>query len=132
MPTLRSAKRPQRAAAKSAVAKMSGAKKVAKKSAAKKKSPAFKYNRDVRLSAKRAKAVDKNCVCKVGSKTFRPFQLGSRTQVKSGNKKAVVPKEWLAGGARRKSGARRSGARKSGARRSGARKSGARRSGARK
>jgi hypothetical protein len=117
MPTLRSAKRPQRAAAKSAVAKMSGAKKVAKKSPAKKKkSPAFKYNRDVRLSAKRAKAVDKNCVCKVGNTTFRPFQLGSRTQVKSGNKKVVVPKEWLAGGARRKSGARKSGARRSGAR----------------
>jgi colicin import membrane protein len=109
----------------------------AKKAAAAKS--AFKYDRNIRLSEKLAAAVDEKCVCKLGNKTFKPFQLGSRTQVNRGTKQAVVPAQWLAGGARKspkRSGARkspkRSGARKSPKRRSGARKSPKRRSGARK
>ena len=132
MPVLRSAKRPASKVAAAKIAQQSGGKKSgAKKSGAK----SFKYNRDVRLSAKRAAAVDKNCECKVGNKTFKPFQLGSRTQVKRGTKKALVPADWLAGGARKspkRSGARKSPKRRSGARKSPKRRSGARKSGARK
>ena len=128
MPVLRSAKRSASRAAAAKIAQQFGVKNrnPNPEPAVRRKSPpkSFKYDRNIRLSEKLAAAVDEKCVCKLGKKTFKPFQLGSRKQVNRGTKQTVVPAKWLAGGARKSP--KRSGARKSPKRRSGARKSGAR------